>query len=205
MHLISRKDGFMGSTSIVGGTIPVGVGLAWAKRLRKESGVVVVFHGDAAVEEGVWHESVNFAVLHKLPVLFVCENNQLSCFTDISRRQPRRVIYKLAQAHGMEVAFINDQAHNPEVIEHAARHLRTHAETKGPAFLEIMTFRYLEHCGPGNDDHLNYRDLNRLELYKANDPLKGVIPSKAMMEEIDQAFRLAEHAPNPVDVGDYAS
>jgi TPP-dependent pyruvate/acetoin dehydrogenase alpha subunit len=202
MHLVDRSVGFMGSTSIVGGTIPIGVGLAWAKKLRKEMGIVIVFHGDAACEQGVWHESVNFASLHALPVLFVCENNQYSCFTHINERQPRRPITQLAQAHGLRIAKTNSS--DPNEIYKMAKSLREVAAQDGPVFFEIANCRYLEHCGPFNDDHLNYRDISAVNYWKASDPLNGMTPSPDVLQEIAQAFRLAESAPDPEHVSVYA-
>ena len=101
MHLIDLDVSFMGATPIVGGTVPLAVGSAWGDRLRGENNITVVFFGDGCFEEGVLHESMNFAALHKLPVIFVCENNDFSVFTHISDRQPQRPIYKIAQAHSL--------------------------------------------------------------------------------------------------------
>lgn len=201
MHLVDRAVGFMGSTSIVGGTIPIGVGLAWAKKLREELGIVVIFHGDAAMEEGVWHESANFASLHKLPVLFVCENNRKSCFTDLKDRQPNRPLGLLAEAHGIPAWHTNAQS--PYKIWNIVLEIREFMRHTGPYFLEIETDRYLEHCGPNNDDHLEYRDMEALEQYKANDPLKDMVPTKEMIDEINAAFEFAENSPNPKPVGMY--
>lgn len=204
MHLVDRSVGFMGSTSIVGGTIPIGVGLAFAKKLRKEPGVVVIFHGDAAVEEGVWHESMNFASLHELPVIFLCENNLCSCFTDINDRQPKnRPLTILASGHYVETMI--EISTDPEEIMLRAQDARYYAEKCGPIFLEIETHRYLEHCGPNNDDHLNYRDLEYLKKWKEMDPIKDMIPSPEVMEEIRLAFERAEAAPIPELVSAYAN
>ena len=90
MHLVANDVGFMGSTSIVGGTIPIGVGLAFGKKLRGDKGRVIICIGDAAIEQGVFHESANFASLHSLPVVFACENNLYSCYTHLGKRQPER-------------------------------------------------------------------------------------------------------------------
>lgn len=180
MHLIDRSVGFMGSTSIVSGTIPVGIGLAWAKKLRGEPGRVIIFHGDAAVEEGVWHESVNFAVLHKLPVVFVCENNGHSCYTPIELRQPNRSISDLADVHGLN-CFENDGDVN-EILEDTKSALRM-----TPAFIEIHVERYYEHCGPTQE--VKYPPTEQ-------DP--------EIMAEIEEAFKFAEESPWPEAVGMYA-
>src|SRR3972149_11018294 len=100
MHLIDLDVGFMGATPIVGGTVPLAVGAAWAARLQAQDRLGVAFFGDGCFEEGVMHESLNFASLHQLPVLFVCENNNFSVYTPLRERQPARSIHAVAQAHG---------------------------------------------------------------------------------------------------------
>lgn len=202
MHLVDRSVGFMGSTSIVGGTIPIGVGLAFAKKLRKEPGIVVVFHGDGAVEQGVWHESMNFASLHNLPVLFICENNKFSCYTHIDERQPRRSLWRLARGHGVAGAQINSP--DPEAIKRMAASCREVVAQDGPFFLEVMTCRFLEHCGPNSDDDLKYRDEGQLAYWRQIDPIKNMIPSDEMQKEIHAAFACAEAAGDPELVDMYA-
>ncbi len=88
MHLIDEAVGFMGSTAIVGGTVPVGVGLGYGMKLRRSRQVSCIFHGDAVVETGAFFESVNFAALKNLPILFVCENNLYSVYSPLNVRQP---------------------------------------------------------------------------------------------------------------------
>ena len=101
MHLVDINAGFLGSTPIVGSTIPIAVGVAFASLLRKETRIVAVFFGEAATEEGVFHESLNFAKLKNLPVLFICENNLYSVCSPLEVRQPKtREIYQLAKSHG---------------------------------------------------------------------------------------------------------
>ena len=102
MHLTDPAAGFIASTPIVGGTVPLACGYAWAEQIKKTGNVVVIFFGDGCFEEGVLHETMNFAVLKKLPLLFVCENNQYSVMTPLAERQPEREIYKIALAHGMQ-------------------------------------------------------------------------------------------------------
>ena len=89
MHLVDRSVGFAGSTAIVANTIPVGVGIALAMKIKDSTGICCVFLGDGAVEEGVFYESVNFTALHKLPVIFLCENNFYSVYSPLSRREER--------------------------------------------------------------------------------------------------------------------
>lgn len=219
MHLVDLDHGFMGSTSIVGGTIPVGVGLAFAKKIKKEKGIVVICIGDAAVEQGVFHESANFASLHNLPVVFVCENNLYSCYTHIKQRQPDRPLSRIAYAHDLNYAQA-DGNNVDEIIKEASwriDHLRTPARSK-PLFIELKTYRTLEHCGPNSDDHLNYRKPSEVSHFADRDPMQTL---KARMDlqnwwtkefeekllsihpEIEAAFVTAKAAAPAVLVGEY--
>lgn len=156
MHLIDLAVGFMGSTPIVGGTVPLAVGSAWASSLRQDGKVTVVFFGDGCFEEGVVHESLNFAVLHQLPIVFVCENNDFSVYTPRRERQPSRPIYRVAAAHGM-AAFAGNGNDVEQVLALARDAVDCARRGLGPQFLELSTYRWREHCGPDFDDDLHYR------------------------------------------------
>ena len=156
MHLIDLGVGFMGATPIVGGTVPLAVGSAWAATLTGEARVSVAFFGDGCFEEGVVHESLNFAALHKLPVIFVCENNEYSVYTRLTERQPNRPIYRVAEAHGVAAYFGNGNDVE-EVLSVAKTAVDNARQGKGPQFIEMKTYRWREHCGPSFDDDLNYR------------------------------------------------
>ena len=102
MHLIDLKAGVYAAVPIVGSTIPIGTGIAWANKLKRNKGIVVAFFGDGATEEGVFFESLDFAALHKLPILFICENNEYSVYSHISKRQSKkRDILKIAKSMGV--------------------------------------------------------------------------------------------------------
>lgn len=189
MHLIDLKVNFMGSTPIVGGTVPLAVGTAWASKLRKDRQVTVVYFGDGCFEEGVIHESLNFAALHKLPILFICENNDLSVYSKLNLRQPKRPIYKIAQAHGVNSIKFN--GNDPEMVYiksiNAINQLR---KGKGPFFFELNTYRWREHCGPNYDDDLNYRSDKEISKGKKACPLinyqKKLIKNKIItMKDVD--------------------
>ncbi len=156
MHLIDLAAGFMGSTPIVGGTVPLAVGSAWASSLRHDPNVTVVFFGDGCFEEGVVHESMNFAALHRLPVVFVCENNDFSVYTKRRERQPSRPIHGVAQAHGLTACAANGNDVD-EVLAKASEAIQSARRGLGPQFLEFSTYRWREHCGPDFDDGLQYR------------------------------------------------
>jgi TPP-dependent pyruvate/acetoin dehydrogenase alpha subunit len=171
MHMIDLDVGFMGATPIVGGTVPLAVGSAWASKLQKKTDVTVIFFGDGCFEEGVVHESLNFAALHQLPVLFVCENNDFSVYTRRSERQPKRAIHHIAAAHGIKTAHGdgNDIELVFNLTNTALKDLR---RGNGPWFLEFSTYRWREHCGPDFDDHLQYRTSQEIESGKASCPIK---------------------------------
>jgi len=158
MHMVDIAAGFLGAVPIVGATVPLAVGAAWAARLRKEDKVVTVFLGDGTFEEGAVYEAINFAALHKLPVLFACENNLYACYTRLSSRQPDRPIHSVAAACGCNVmtADGNDALAVYEAANRAVAELRAGG---APVFLECPTYRWREHCGPNIDDDLDYRPL----------------------------------------------
>lgn len=162
MHLIDLDVGFMGATPIVGGTVPLAVGAAWAASLKGEKQISVVFFGDGCFEEGVVHESLNFAALHQLPVIFVCENNSFAVYTRLTARQPNRPIYRLAEAHGM-AAYIGNGNDVEEVLSIATTAVENARQGNGPQFIELNTYRWREHCGPDFDDVLNYRLAPEIE------------------------------------------
>lgn len=162
MHLIDLDAGFLGSTPIVGGTVPLAVGSAWASSLKQNGQITVAFFGDGCFEEGVVHESMNFAALHKLPVIFVCENNNFSVYTHLDERQPERPIYRLAEAHGM-AAYTGDGNNVEKVLAIARTAVDLARQGQGPQFLELHTYRWREHCGPNFDDGLNYRTAQEIE------------------------------------------
>lgn len=171
MHMIDLDVGFMGATPIVGGTVPLAVGTAWASKLQKKKDVTVIFFGDGCFEEGVLHESLNFAALHNLPILFVCENNDFSVYTRRNERQPDRSIHQIAAAHGIKTTHGdgNDVEFVFNLIKNALDDLR---EGGGPWFVELSTYRWREHCGPDFDDHLQYRSAQEIENGKAACPIE---------------------------------
>lgn len=212
MHLIDQRVGFMGATPIVGGTVPLAVGAAWAARLQAKDSLGVAFFGDGCFEEGVVHESLNFASLHRLPVLFVCENNNFSVYTPLSERQPARAIHAVAQAHGWRTwtGDGNDVEAVATIADEAASRARA---GEGPQFIELETYRWREHCGPNFDDELNYRSIGDITAGMQRCPVartrakligehKASEASLKAMEqeiagEISEAFRFALSSPAP--------
>ena len=213
MHLVDEAAGFMGSTAIVGGTIPVGVGLAYGMKVAKTDQISCVFLGDGATETGVFYEALNFAVLKQLPVLFLCENNLYSVYTPLAKRQPvGRNIFDIAAAMGARTASGdgNDVEQVHDLIDQAVTAMRGGS---GPWFLEFSTYRWLEHCGPFYDNDIGYRTEAEFLEWKERDPIRryedvltqrGIVDAAAVSamdtaiaDEVAQAFAAAEAAPFP--------
>ena len=202
MHLIDKKNGFLGATPIVGSTIPVAVGAALTSRIKNQKKVIVIFFGDGATETGVFHESLNFAKVRRLPVLFVCENNLYSVYSPMNVRQPKnRTIKKLAEGHGINTAKIdgNDVEKIFQKANTAIDFVRKKSE---PFFLELSTYRWLEHCGPLYDNDIGYRKKEEFDYWKKKDPLKNIEKhlgktklkrmENKIAEEIESALRFAK-------------
>jgi len=171
MHLIDTSVGFMGSTAIVGGTIPIGTGLALGIKYRKKKQISCIFLGDGAIEEGAFYESANFAALHKLPVLFICENNLYSVYSPLSKRQPiGRKIYELANAIGLKSDHGdgNDVIQINNILKNAIGEIRA---GNGPRFIEFSTYRWREHCGPNYDNEIGYRTQKEFLEWQMKDPI----------------------------------
>jgi len=163
MHLIDNKVGMLAAVPIVGSTIAIGVGAAWANKLKDLNQVVVIFFGDGATEEGIFHESLDFSSLHQLPVLFVCENNNYSVYSSLNKRQSdKRKITNIAKAAGIASYKINGNDVE-EVYKVSKESIQKIKKGHGPILLELSTYRWLEHCGPNNDDHLGYRSKNEIK------------------------------------------
>jgi len=171
MHLFDREAGFLGSSAIVGNSIPIGTGLALSNKLKNREGLTFIFFGDGATEEGVFYESLNFAALQSLPAVYVCENNRYSVYTSLSERQPpNRSITRVAESLGLHAIEVDDR--DPvSAFERIAIELTKTRKLARPLLIEINTYRSLEHCGPNDDDHLDYRPVTEIEHSKRNDPL----------------------------------
>jgi TPP-dependent pyruvate/acetoin dehydrogenase alpha subunit len=172
MHLIDKSVGFMGATPIVASTIPIAVGMAFAAKQRGENRVVVSYFGEGSTEEGVFHEALNFAVLKKLPVIFVCENNLYSVYSPLDVRQPEgRRVSDVASGFGVvtESGDGNDVESVADITERAVARAKN---GEGPSFLEFSTYRWLEHCGPNYDNDIGYRTEAEFLDWQQNDPVR---------------------------------
>lgn len=212
MHLTDPDKGMIASVPIVSSSIPLAVGSALADKIDRSDRVSVAFIGDASIEEGVFHESANFASLNKLPVLFVCENNLYSVYTGLQERQPSRPLTNVAMAHDMHAAFAD--GNDVEAVLKATSEAVDRARSgNGPSFLQFDTYRWREHCGPNFDNNIGYRSVEEYEEWRAKDPLElarrklralgqlSEVDEKkiadALQARIDEAFAFAKSAPLP--------
>lgn len=205
MHLADKSVGVMGTSAIVSTTIPQAVGYALAEKMRGTDVVVSVFFGDGATEEGVFWESINFASLKNLPVVFVCENNKYAIHTPISSRVLEPNYCERVAAFGVPSTKVS----NNDVLEiyRAAKTAVSNAHTSGPQFLEVETYRWREHVGPGTDWHLGYRTEREVRDWMARDELIRIatfLPKddvtriqSEITELVDQAFDFAERSDFP--------
>ena len=208
MHLIDPEAGVMGASAVVGTTIANAVGYAYSVKLRKRNTVVMSFMGDGASEEGVFAESLNFAVLKKLPVIFVCENNGYAIHTHQSQRQGLPDICGRARAAGVQSELItdNDILKMHDRASATIDALRDGVAT-GPFFFECQTYRWKEHVGPNEDFKLGYRTREQAEPWIENDQVKRLaelLPARKRKqietevdEEVEEAVAFAEASPFP--------
>ena len=174
MHLQDVSAGIVGSVPIVGSTIPIGVGMSFYSNyfLKNNKNIIVIFFGEGATEEGVFHECINFVSLHNLPILFVCENNFYSVYTRLKKRQSsKRNIKKIVESNGIE-SFSSLGNDVFKVYSLAKKCVKKIRKDKKPIFLEFKTYRWLEHCGPNWDNNLNYRPKGELTKWLKRCPLK---------------------------------
>jgi TPP-dependent pyruvate/acetoin dehydrogenase alpha subunit len=181
MHIYAGEVGFHGSVPIVAGTIPVAVGAALSAKLSGSDAIGIAFFGDGACEEGIVHESLNFASIMKLPMLFVVENNLYSSHLDICLRQPSDSTARFAVAHEMESRVVD--GNDVLAVDKAAAELIERARAgQGPGFLEAVTYRWLGHVGGNSDIDVGVRrSQSELESWKKRDPISRLY--KALEEK----------------------
>lgn len=207
MHLVDIKKGIMGTSAVVATTIPEAVGYAYALKIKKSPSIVVSFFGDGAVEEGAFYESLNFASLKKLPIIFVCENNGYAIHTHQNQRQHKANICELASPHGIPAEKIggNNSLKIFERVSSISAEMRQ--GNSGPWLLECMTYRWREHVGPNEDFDLGYRSsqeakswIDRDEIKRIGDMLDSSDRDRIEVEvedELKEAFEYAEKSPFP--------
>jgi pyruvate dehydrogenase E1 component alpha subunit len=194
MHLIDADHHVLGASAVVGTTIPIAVGYSLALKREGKGRVAVVFFGDGGTEEGVFHESLNFAALQKLPVLFVCENNFYAIHTPIEKRWATRRLCERVSTYGIPTNLIdnNDVMQIRGVCGERVAAMR---EGSGPAFVEIHTYRWREHVGPGEDYNAGYRGVEELRKWQEKDQValvgQQIDPEvrKRIDSEVDASIR----------------
>ncbi|HEY4874793.1 MAG TPA: pyruvate dehydrogenase (acetyl-transferring) E1 component subunit alpha [Puia sp.] len=211
MHFFGIKERFFGGHGIVGGQIGVGAGIAFAEKYKGTDNVVLTFFGDGAARQGVLHETFNLAMLWKLPVIFICENNNYAMGTSVERTSNVVDIYKLADSYEMPGDSVDGMS--PEAVhESVARAVKRARAGEGPTLLEIKTYRYKGHS---ISDPQKYRSKEEVEEYKDRDPIKNVLDTiltkkfatKEEIEAIDkrvagtveESVKFAEESPWPDD------
>lgn len=200
MHLIDMEHGVMGASAVVGTTIPVATGYALAlKREAKKTGkqrVIVSFFGDGATEEGCFSESINFAALHKLPIIFLCENNKLAIHNPIERRWPTDKICERVATYGVKTYRITngDVFEIRDIAKKAVEQIKNDSES-GPIFIECHTYRYKEHVGPTEDLNEEYRNLDEYKKWLANDQIERL----AKMLDEDEIKKIGKEVEKKID------
>jgi TPP-dependent pyruvate/acetoin dehydrogenase alpha subunit len=207
MHLVDVKHGVMGASAVVGTTIANAAGYAYALKLRGEKRIVASFFGDGATDEGVFHETLNFAALKELPVIFICENNHYAIHTHQRLRQKSTDVCARAAAHGMPAERIEDGDVVKIREKIAAARAALVSGQPGPYFFECLTYRWKEHVGPGEDYHLGFRDKLEATPWVEGDEMRRVAAlvapaDRARIEqeveaEVSAAFAFAESSPFP--------
>ena len=167
MHIVAKETGFITATGVVGGTIPLALGAAFAAKENKRNQVAMVFFGDGAGQAGPFHESLNIASLWQLPVIFVCENNGYAEFTPLSAHTKIKRLARHAKTYGIPASTVdgNDLFAVRAAIETAVKKSRS---GKGPVFVECLTHRMRGHY---EGDPAKYRELAQLSEWKKKDPI----------------------------------
>ncbi len=171
MHLHDKKNGFYGSVPIVAGTVPLAVGSAIAAKLEKKSDIGVAYLGDGAIEEGIFHESLNLAKIQKAPVLFIIENNLFASHMHISKRQPSDKISRFAEANSISFKLL-DGNNVVEVAQTSKNLIHKLRSGNGPALLELVTYRWYGHVDWRDDIDVGVkRSLKDINTWKKRDPV----------------------------------
>ena len=209
MHFFSKENKFFGGHGIVGAQIGTGAGLAFAEKYKGTDNVVLCFFGDGASRQGILHEAFNMAMLWKLPVIFICENNHYAMGTSVERTSNVIDIYKLADAYEMPADKVDGMV--PELVhESVARAVKRAREGDGPTLLEMKTYRYKGHS---ISDPQKYRSKDEVDEYKEQDPLtrvqKTILENNFATKEeldaidakiahlVDESVKFAEESPLP--------
>lgn len=194
MHLVDVSVGMMGTSAIVATGISNAVGAALALKLRRTAGIVACFFGEGAADEGAFHESLNFAALKRLPILFVCENNGYAIYSHVRDRLAGPGLVERARSYGIVAERVED---GDVLACHARAGVAIEAvrQGDGPRFLECMTYRWRDHVGPGEDRQYGYRSDAELDAMIARDNLArlagSLTPTSRQALEAEEEARIA--------------
>ena len=211
MHFFGKDVNFWGGHGIVGAQIGTGAGLAFAEQYKGTDNVILCFFGDGAARQGILHETFNLAMLWKLPVIFICENNNYAMGTSVERTSNVIDIYKLADGYEMPADAVDGMS--PETVHEAiSRAVKRAREKGGPTLLELKTYRYKGHS---ISDPQKYRSKEEVDEYKDQDPIQKVLKTiyengyateadiSVINERIDsivnESIKFAEESPWPDD------
>ncbi len=176
MHLFDKSVGFVASIPIVGSSIPIASGLAYAEKKLNSGNIAVSFIGDAALETGAFYETLNLAAVKRLPLLIVLEDNEYSTFADKSVRVPKgRSVEKLVTGSGFK--YLSGNGDDVLEVKNLTRAAIQQVRRNIPTLVEFSTYRRFEHCGPNYDDQLKYRSDLEIESYENRDPLRLIANS----------------------------
>lgn len=209
MHMFDKEVGFMGGHGIVGGQVPLGAGIAFAEKYNKTGNLCICMMGDGAVRQGAFHEALNMAMLWKLPVIFVIENNGYAMGTSVQRSSNVTELYTLGESYDIPSAPVDGMS--PEAVHTAVEEAADRARRgDGPTLLEFRTYRYKGHS---MSDPAKYRSKEELEEYKDRDPIemvKAKIMANGWAKEedlkaidnnikavVEESVKFAEESPYP--------
>ena len=214
MHLCDTSVRILGTSSIVAGGVPIGVGAGLAEFLKGTNNISVIFHGDGVPEEGAWNESLNFAAINKLPVLFVCENNLYCTHMPLLERRVKDNLSELANAHGIPSITI-DGNNVLSIYNTTNKIVQKIRNNQGPQFIECKTYRWLGHVGPKDNLEVGLRSTQELALWKERCPIKNyenyllgnhIISEEkkyeyysAIKREIEDAIQFAQKSSYPTE------
>lgn len=211
MHLLSPQDGLMGISAVVGSTIPLAVGNAFANVCLKKRGISSVFFGDGAVDEGVFWESLNIACLKKLPVLFVCEDNGYAVHTPLILRRGYKSLVNIIKQYDVSV-FETATTDAEQIYDLTLQATVSIQENHQPAFLHLKYYRYLEHVGVHEDFDAGYRNKKEFRSWQEKDPVtllrkklkeanvleKEILSLEGQInKQVEESFQRALKAPFP--------
>jgi pyruvate dehydrogenase E1 component alpha subunit len=209
MHIFDKEKNFFGGHGIVGAQIPLGAGIAFADKYSKNKNVTMCYFGDGAVRQGAFHEALNLAMLWKLPVIFIVENNGYAMGTSVKRTSNVTDLYTLGDAYDMPSEPVDGM--DPEAVHDATARAAERARAgEGPTFLEFRTYRYKGHS---MSDPQKYRTKDEVEEYKQRDPIevtrKKILDKKFATEaeldaidqkivaQVDESVKFAEESKYP--------